>query len=131
MFKTSQKKTDWFFCFRRLRFENINAFFALYFFAWSTMLIFVNISAYLGCYVCLFLLLKALKRLLLNDRALIIAKDQISSIYAINDVMNIHANRNCIHSNICCFSTNAILARQKVVTMQYITIKPHKVFIMQ
>ena len=40
--------------------------------AQSTMLKFVNKGAYLGCYVCLFLLLKALKPLMLNVRALII-----------------------------------------------------------
>ena len=37
------------------------------------MLTFVNISAYLGCYACLFLLLKVLKTLLLKVRALVIS----------------------------------------------------------
>ena len=37
------------------------------------MLKFVNISAYLGCYACLYLLLKAFKPLLLKVRALTIS----------------------------------------------------------
>ena len=56
------------------------------------MLTFVNISAYLGCYACLFLLLKALKTLLLKVRALLIM--DCETLYRYVECLLQHCNNN-------------------------------------